>query len=78
MSEKQLEEIADNADMIVHNYAFTRKGDTISILNLRNPSRAMLISNSGTLLETNMDEIEQVIVQKIWEKDAEYMECVNA
>ena len=50
----------------------------ISILNLRKPNRAMVISENGKLLETNMDEIEQVIVQNIWKKDSEYMEKADA
>ncbi len=74
MSENQIKEIADNADMIVNSYAFTRKNDTISILNLRRPECAMVISEDGKLLETNMDEIEQVIVQEIWKKDSKFME----
>ena len=78
MGEKQLEEIAANADMIINNYAFTRKDGNIRVLNLRRPDRAMLISEDGKMLETNMDEIEQVIVQNIWKKDAEYMEKVDA
>ena len=47
MSEKQLEEIAANADMIINNYAFTRKDGNIRVLNLRRPDRAMLISEDG-------------------------------
>lgn len=47
-------------------------------MNLKNPDRAMFISESGKMLETNMDEIEQIIVQNIWEKDKEYMEFENA
>ena len=78
MSEAQIKEIADKADMIVSNYAFTRKNGLVHILNLCKPSRAMVISDDGKLLETNMDEIEQVIVQNIWRKDAEYMESANA
>lgn len=78
MSEKQIEEIAENADMIINHYAFTRKDGNISILNLRKPNRAMVISENGKLLETNMDEIEQVIVQNIWKKDSEYMEKADA
>ena len=78
MSENQIEEIAENADMIINNYAFTRKNGNISVLNLRKPNRAMVISETGKLLETNMDEIEQVIVQNIWKNDSEYMEKVDA
>ena len=78
MPENQLKEIADNADMIIRNYAFTRKDNVISILNLKNPEHAMVISPDGTMFETNMDEIEQVIVLNIWKNDAEYMESANA
>ncbi len=78
MPESKIEEIANNADMIINNYAFTRKDGTISILNLKHPERAMVISEDGKMLETNMDEIEQVIVLNIWEKDSEYMEATGA
>ncbi|MBR4791694.1 MAG: hypothetical protein IK024_12450 [Treponema sp.] len=78
MPENQLNEIAEKADMIIRNYAFTRKDNVISILNLKNPEHAMVISPDGTMLETNMDEIEQVIVLNIWKNDAEYMESANA
>ena len=64
--------------MIINNYAFTRKDRNISVLNLRKPNRAMIISETGKLLETNMDEIEQVIVHNIWKKDSEYMEKADA
>ena len=74
MTENQIVEIAEKADMIVNYYAFTKQDEIIRILNLRNPEHAMVISKDGTLLETNMDEIEQVIVQNIWQKDAEFME----
>ena len=78
MSENQIKEIADNADMIVNSYAFTRKNGTISVLNLRRTECAMVISEDGKLLETNMDEIEQVIVQDIWKKNSKYMELEDA
>ena len=78
MPESKIEEIANKADMIINNYAFTRKDGTISILNLKHPERAMVISEDGKMLETNMDEIEQVIVLNIWKKDSEYMEATGA
>ena len=73
MTESQILEIADNADMIVNNYAFTRHDGAISILNLKNPNRAMLLAEDGQMLETNMDEIEQVIVMNIWRSFVEPM-----
>lgn len=78
MPENELAKIAENADMIINSYAFTRQDDNIKILNLRHPSSAMIISNDGKMLETNMNEIEQSIVLNIWKKDAEYMEPADA
>lgn len=78
MTENQIAAIAEKADMIVNNYAFTKEDEQIRILNLKNPDHAMVISEDGKLLETNMDEIEQVIVQNIWKKDSEFMEKVDA
>ena len=78
MPEEKLRKIADEADMIVRGYAFTRRGDNIAVLNLNNGRSAMLLSAEGKLLETNMDPIEQVIVMTIWGKDAEYMEAADA
>lgn len=75
---EKLREIADQADMIVRGYAFTRKGDNVSVINLNRPDCAMLMTPSGKMLESSMDEIEQVIVQKIWERDSEFMEAANA
>ena len=51
MPESQLNEIADKANMIIHNYAFTREDNIIRILNLKNPERAMVISKDGKMLE---------------------------
>ena len=67
MSENKIKEIADNADMIVGGYAFTKKDGTISVLNINNPEYAMVLSLEGKLLETNMEPIEQVFVMRIWQ-----------
>ena len=75
MSEKMLQDVANQADMIVRGYAFTKKEGFISILNLNRPDSAMCIAEDGTMLESSMDEIEQAIVQKIWKQDAEFMEA---
>ena len=48
MSELQLKEIADNADMIIANYSFTvmENGD-IKILYLSNPDQACVLNKDG-------------------------------
>ena len=78
MPELNLREIADRADMIVRGYAFTKRDGNISVINLNKPSSALYMTAQGKLLESNMDEIEQAIVLKIWENDAEYMEAAHA
>ena len=70
-----LKEIADKADMIIKGYAFTRDGDFVRVLNLNGGQTSMVMSPDGTMIETNMDEIEQALVQNIWSKDSKYMEA---
>jgi len=71
MCEEEVKKIADNADMIVEGYAFTRKDGFITVLNLRNTGSAMVMDNNGIMLETNMNEIEQALVERIWKINAE-------
>ena len=38
----------------------------------------MVIDNDGTMIETNMDDIQQALVKQIWDRDSKYMEAANA
>ena len=78
MTNEKMKELADRADMIVNGYAFTRKGDNVSVININRPFCSMYMTADGKMLESSMNEIEQAIVLKIWEKDSEYMEDPNA
>ena len=78
MSEKELQAIADSSDMIVGGYSFTKKDDKVSVLNLNNPSSAMILFMNGKIVETNMDPIEQELVLKHWKKNASFLEADNA
>ena len=78
MPEEKLLEIADQADMIVRGYAFIRKDENISVLNLNHPASAMYMTPEGRMLESTMDEIEESIVKGIWKRDAVYMEAEGA
>lgn len=73
MSE-ELIRIADEADVIINGYAFTRNGDNISVLNLNRPDKATLMSYDGVVLETSMDDIELAIVQQYLQRVLKYME----
>ena len=74
----KIREIADQADMIVNGYAFTRENDQIRILNLNNLDKALVISEDGKVLETTMDDIEIRIVLDYWNSDREFMEDEDA
>lgn len=74
MSE-ELIRIANNADFIVNGYAFTRNGENLSVLNLNQPDCAALMSRSGEVLETSMDDIELVIVRGYLLKNLKYLEA---
>lgn len=71
----ELIKIADEADVIINGYAFTRKANGISVLNLNKPDRALLLSVSGDVLETSMDDIELAIVQEYFKRGLKYMEA---
>ena len=75
MSEEKIQKIAEDANMIIKGYAFTRNGDFIHVFNMNDGKSALVMDENGTMLETNMDEIEQVIVKNIWNRDSKYMEA---
>lgn len=74
MSNEQVKEICDNAIMIIKGYAFSKKNGLIYIFNANDGISSMIIKEDGTLVETNMNEIEQALVKNIWDKDSKYME----
>lgn len=58
-----LRAIADAAQLIVRDYAFTLREDgLVDILDLRHPDSAMVVTLAGELVETNMDPVEQTLV----------------
>ena len=75
MPDEKIQKIAEQAKMIVDGYAFIEKENgMISIFNLDHPDCAMVITSEGDLVETNMDEIEQHIVQNIYSRNKQFME----
>ena len=52
---------ADNANMIINGYAYTKDGDYIRVLNLNCLNNAAVIYKDK-IVETNMDDIEIQIV----------------
>ena len=52
-----VKDIADNANMIINRYDYTKDGDYIRVLNLNSLNNAAVIYKDE-ILETNMDDIE--------------------
>lgn len=78
MNTEKINELADNAEVIICGYAFSKCENGISVLNLNAPDHAAVFSNEGEMLETSMDDIELSIVRDYLEKSKKYMECENA
>ena len=70
----RLKTIADKADIIVNGYAFTREEDSIHVLNLNSPDRAVVFSADGEVQETTMDDIELSIASRYLQQNQKYME----
>ena len=70
-----LQKISDDADMIVCGFAYKKTEHGIRIFNLNNGEGAALVAEDGSLIETNMDDIELSIAQKHLAENAKYMEA---
>jgi hypothetical protein len=68
-----IEEIADNANMIINGYAFTKEDNRIRVLNLNRVNHAAVILNDK-VVETNMDDIENEIVIEYYQQNKHFME----
>lgn len=66
--------VADEAELIVNGYAFTKCEEGYRVLNLNRPERAVVLSIDGEILETTMDDIEIRIVKDYYEKNKKFME----
>lgn len=75
MTEKELDEIADAADMIISGYAFKKVDGDIKVVNLNSQTNdVLLMSNDGTVKDTDMDDIELKIVMNLWNKNSEFID----
>ncbi|MFR8033346.1 MAG: hypothetical protein ACLU6W_04915 [Lachnospiraceae bacterium] len=66
-----IKKVADDADLIINGYAFTKCEMGYRILNLNHPNRAAVVSKAGEILETTMDDIELSIIEEYFEKNKE-------
>ena len=70
----EIEKVAQLADFIVNGYSFICKDGQVRVLNLNDPTKAAVLSPSGEVLETSMDDIEVRIVSDYLEKNRRFME----
>lgn len=68
-----IQAIADNADVIINGYAFTKADDNIRVLNLNN-KKSLYLSKNGKVINTSMDDIEISIVKHYYNKNLSLME----
>ena len=71
---RDLKNIADEAEVIIAGYALSRCDDNIRVFNLNNNMSAAVFKKDGTLIETNMDDIELVIARDHMLSGLKYME----
>jgi hypothetical protein len=72
-----IKEIADNANMIINGYAFTREGKWVRVLNLNCVNHAAVILDDK-VVETNMDDIESEIVIGYYKQNKHFYGVQNA
>lgn len=68
-----IQAVADNADVIINGYAFTKADDNIRVLNLNN-KKSLYLSKNGKVINTSMDDIEISIVKHYYNKNLSLME----
>jgi hypothetical protein len=69
-----IKKIADEADMIVNGYAFTKCDIGFRVLNLNRLDKALVLSFDGEVLETTMDDIEIQIVEDYYNNNLQFLE----
>ena len=72
MAEDVAQKIADDAEVIVDGYAMLKHELGFQVVNLDNGDAA-LISPEGEILESSMDEVEEVIALKRFTENRQFM-----
>ena len=69
-----VEMIADKAEVIISGYAIMKCEEGVRVFNLNNVVGAAIFQKDGTLVETNMDDIELAIAKEYLLSGLKYME----
>ena len=68
------DKIAGEAEVIINGYAISRCDEGLRVFNLNNEGHSAVIKTDGTLIETNMDDIELAIATEYATQSCKYME----
>ena len=69
-----VEKAAEEALVIIRGFAISRCNEGFRVLNLNDGEGAAIMSPDGTLIETNMDDIEVSIAKAYMMSALKYME----
>lgn len=69
-----LEKIANDADVIIDGFAVEKLDEGFRVFDLNNGTGIAIFLNDGTLIETNMDEIELVIAKQRLNQSIKYID----
>lgn len=70
-----MKQVADEAEVIIDGYAFSRYNGGYRVLNLNAPDKAAVFAADASVLETTMDDIELHIASKYLNSSLKYMEA---
>lgn len=71
-------ELVDASSVIINGYALQKIEKGIRIVNIHKPTHVSVFSDSGELIETNMDDVELHIAKTCFAKGLSYMEDDDA
>lgn len=74
MSIDRKKEIADQADVIINGYAFTRCDMGVLVVNLNANNSSAIFDRNDEMIETSMDDIDLSLARDYLAKSKKYME----
>lgn len=77
MPEAKVREIADESDLVVNGYAFSKCDAGVRVLNMRN-GKAALVIDGGRVSETNMDDLDLALALRYLVENEQFMERCDA
>ena len=72
MGDAEAAKIADEAELIVNGYAFSKLGANIRAVNLRT-GKAAVFAPGGVAIETNMDDVDVALAARYLDENIRFM-----